>query len=70
MVKWFLPARNNLKQIPDYIANDSKYYAQSVIEEIVTKDDTLFEFPEIGLSIREINDQNIRSHFKTYLVQS
>jgi plasmid stabilization system protein ParE len=45
MVKWSVPARNDLKQIHDYIANDSKYYAQNVIQEIVAKTETLTEFP-------------------------
>jgi len=60
MVKWSVPARNDLKQIPDYIANDSKYYAQSVIQKIVAKTETLPEFPEIGRTVPEIGDQNIR----------
>jgi toxin ParE1/3/4 len=60
MVKWSVPARNDLKQIHDYIANDSKYYAQNVIQEIVAKTETLTEFPEIGRTVPEINDQNIR----------
>ncbi|UCE52704.1 MAG: type II toxin-antitoxin system RelE/ParE family toxin [Desulfobacterales bacterium] len=60
MVKWSVPARNDLKQIHDYIANDSRYYAQNVIQEIVAKTETLTEFPEIGRTIPEISDQNIR----------
>ena len=60
MVKWSIPARNDLKQIHDYIAKDSKYYAQNVIQEIVTKTATLPEFPEIGRTVPEISDQNIR----------
>ena len=60
MVKWSIPARNDLKQIHDYIAKDSKYYAQNVIQEIVTKTETLPEFPEIGRTVPEISDQNIR----------
>ena len=60
MVKWSVPARNDLKQIHDYIANDSKYYAQNVIQEIVAKTETLTEFPEIGRTVPEISDQNIR----------
>ena len=47
MVKWSVPARNDLKQIHDYIANDSKYYAHNVIQEIVAITETLTEFPEI-----------------------
>ena len=60
MVKWSVPARNDLKQIHDYIANDSKYYAQNVIQEIVAKTETLTEFPEIGRTVPEISDRKIR----------
>jgi plasmid stabilization system protein ParE len=60
MVKWSVPARNDLKQIHDYIAIDSKYYAQNVIQEIIAKTETLTEFPEIGRKVPEISDQNIR----------
>ena len=60
MVKQSVPARTDLKQIYDYIAKDSKYYAQNVIQEIVAKTETLAEFPEIGRIVPEIGDQNIR----------
>ena len=60
MVKWSVPARNDLKQIHDYIANDSKYYAQNVIQEIVAKIESLNDFPEIGRVVPEISNQNIR----------
>ena len=60
MVKWSLPARNDLKQIHDYIAKDSRYYARNVIQEIVAKTETLTELPEIGRTVPEIGDQNIR----------
>ena len=60
MVNWSVPARNDLKQIHDYIANDSKYYARKVTQEIVAKIGTLTEFPEIGRVVPEISDQNIR----------
>jgi plasmid stabilization system protein ParE len=60
MVKWSAPARNDLKQIHDYIAKDSKFYAQNVIQEIVAKTETLTELPEIGRIVSEISDQNIR----------
>jgi hypothetical protein len=35
MVKWSVPARNDLKQIHDYIAKDSEYYAQNVKSPVV-----------------------------------
>ena len=60
MVKWSVPARNDLKQIHDYIAKDSKYYARNVIQEIVVKTETLTELTEIGRIVPEISDQNIR----------
>jgi toxin ParE1/3/4 len=60
MVKWSVPARNDLKQIHDYIAKDSKYYARKVIQEIVAKTETLIELPEIGRIVSEISDQNVR----------
>lgn len=60
MVKWSVPARNDLKQIHDYIAKDSKYYARRVIQEIVAKTETLTEFPEIGRIVPEVSDQNVR----------
>ena len=60
MVKWSVPARNDLKQIHDYIAKDSKYYAQNVVQEIVANTETLTDFPEIGRIVPEISDQNIR----------
>ena len=59
MVKWSVPARNDLKQIYDYIAKDSIYYARNVIQEIVAKTETLTELPEIGRIVPEISDQNI-----------
>ncbi len=60
MVKWSVPAKNDLKQIHDYIAKDSKYYAQNVVQEIVAKTETLTDYPEIGRVVPEISDQNIR----------
>jgi len=60
MVKWSVPARNDLKQIHAYIAKDSKYYARNVIHEIVAKTETLTELPEIGRTVPEMSDQNIR----------
>ncbi len=60
MVKWSVPAKNDLKQIHAYIAKDSKYYARNVIQEIVTKTETLTELPEMGRIVPETSDQNIR----------
>ena len=37
MVKWSAPAKRDLKQIHDYIAKDSKYYAKKVAQNIVAE---------------------------------
>ncbi|MGA8178678.1 MAG: type II toxin-antitoxin system RelE/ParE family toxin [Desulfobacterales bacterium] len=60
MVIWSIPARNDLKQIYEYIAKDSKYYATNVVENIVSKAENLNEFPEIGRIVPEIGDENVR----------
>ncbi|MBI3584104.1 MAG: type II toxin-antitoxin system RelE/ParE family toxin [Nitrospinae bacterium] len=63
MVKWTTPAKFDLKDIHDYIARDSKYYAQKVSQDIVDKSERLKYFPEIGRIVPEINEPNIRELF-------
>lgn len=48
MVNWTCPAKLDLRDIHDYIARDSKYYAQKVSQDIVDKSEKLSLFPEIG----------------------
>lgn len=60
MVKWSKPAKIDLKQIHDYIARDSKFYAQKVSLEIVEKSEKLKSFPEVGRIVPETGDPNIR----------
>ena len=60
MVKWTSPAKMDLKKIYDYIAEDSKYYARQVAQDIVEKTEGLNDFPEIGRIVPEINDKKIR----------
>jgi plasmid stabilization system protein ParE len=49
-----------LKQIHDYIARDSKFYAQKVSLEIIEKSEKLSLFPEVGRVVPEIGDPLIR----------
>ena len=63
MVKWSRPARMDLKQIHEYIAKDSRYYAKKVVQTIVEKTEELMVFPEIGRIVPEIDDPNIRELF-------
>lgn len=60
MVKWSKPAKLDLKQIHDYIARDSKFYAQKVSLEIVEKSEKLNSFSEVGRVVPEIADPKIR----------
>lgn len=60
---WAKPARLDLKQIHDYIARDSKYYAEKVSAEIVESSEKLNSFPEAGRMVPEIGDPKIRELF-------
>lgn len=60
MVKWTIPAKQDLKLIHDYIALDSKFYAQKVTLEIIEKSEKLKFFPEIGRVVPEIGNPHIR----------
>ena len=37
MVQWTRPAKRDLKKIHDYIAEDSRYYAKKVVQDIDSK---------------------------------
>jgi len=63
MVEWSGPAKRNLRQIYDYIAQDSKYYAKSVVQNIVDKSESLELFSKVGRVAPEINDPNVREIF-------
>ncbi len=60
MVEWSEPAKQDLKLIHDYIANNSKFYAKKVSLEIVEKSKKLDIFPEIGRIVPEIGNPKIR----------
>lgn len=60
VIKWTNPAKQDLKAIHDYIARDSKYYAQKVTVEIIEKSEKLRTFPKIGRVVPEIADPDIR----------
>jgi len=49
--------------IHDYLAQDSKYYAKNVVQNIVDKSETLEPFPKVGRMIPEINDTDITAIF-------
>ena len=60
MVIWTLPAKNDLRQIYNSIAYDSKIYAKRVTQNIAAKPDVLKELPLLGKAVPELNDEQIR----------
>jgi len=60
MVKWSNPSKRDLKQIYNFIAKDSTYYAQKVVSAIVEKSDALDKFPYMGRIVPERNEERIR----------
>ena len=63
MVKWSSPARADLKLIYDYISKESKFYAQNVVQNMVSKTNLLDDFPKMGRVVPEIGEPNIRELF-------
>ncbi len=59
-VNWTQPAIDDLRAIRDYIAKDSRFYAQKVVDEAFDKTDKLSEWPKIGRRVPEENDPTIR----------
>ncbi len=63
MVIWTEPAKNDLKNIYNYIAYDSEYYAKQVIGDILSKVSYLKDNPMIGKMVEEVNDSTVRQIF-------
>jgi len=59
-INWTYQARDDLKLIADYIANDSKRYARLQVERIKTRTRILKTQPETGKIVPEINKIDIR----------
>ncbi len=60
MVKWTAHARKQLRQIHDYIAQDSPHYAKRVAQDLVRKRKTLDALPHIGRMVAELNVETVR----------
>ncbi len=59
-VEWTEPAVSDLEGVRDFIARDSEYYATRFVEKIIEAVESLQKFPEIGRSVPEVEEQNIR----------
>ncbi|MGZ5031220.1 MAG: type II toxin-antitoxin system RelE/ParE family toxin [Methylobacter sp.] len=60
MVIWSEIAKTDLRAIYNYIANDSRYYAKKVAQDIREKTDILSGLPNMGRVVPEMEDKNIR----------
>ena len=68
-IKIELDAKEDLKQIRDYISKDSIYYADKTVNEIINKTEYLLRFPYMGRKIPEFNDVNFRELiYKSYRI--
>ena len=63
-VVWTAEALVHLKQIRDYIATDSQYWAAREIEKILAHERTIGEFPKLGRIVPEYEDEMIREVFE------
>lgn len=59
-IEWTQPALLDLESIRDYISRDSEYYAVRFIENIIEAVEDLENFPKMGRSVPEAEDENIR----------
>lgn len=57
---WSDSAIFDLESIRDFIAKDSIYYASQFIEKIINSVEKLVNFPEMGRSVPEVEDNFIR----------
>ncbi|MBT6456070.1 MAG: type II toxin-antitoxin system RelE/ParE family toxin [Gammaproteobacteria bacterium] len=60
MVIWSKPARDDLRSIHDFIAQEPRHYAKKVTQDIREKTEILERLPKIGKKVSELNDESIR----------
>jgi addiction module RelE/StbE family toxin len=59
-VYWSDHAKRELRAIHDYIAQNSRRYAQGVVDRITQKTKLLKKFPLLGAEVPEYEDASIR----------
>lgn len=57
---WTITARNDLKNIFDYISKDSAYYARTFIKKIKYETKKIKSNPNIGRFVPEYNQKDLR----------
>lgn len=61
-VKWSPEAIEDVESIAEYISKDSRFYASSVVSEIISITRKLRNFPSMGRAVPEINDPAVREY--------
>jgi plasmid stabilization system protein ParE len=60
MVIWSAPAKTDLRSIHNFIAHDSRHYANKVTQDIREKTDILDQLPKLGKTVPEVRDETVR----------
>ena len=63
-VRWTPQAADDLQAIYDFIARDSPYYAQAIVEDILAAIDRLERFPLMGRHVPERPRDDLRELIK------
>lgn len=63
VIQWSPEAVEDLEAIAEYIARDSRFYAQSVVRKMLEVAESLADLPEMGRVVPELGDKNIRERF-------
>lgn len=59
-VRWTPQAADDLEEIRDFIARDSKHYARVLVERLINRVDDLEDFPHMGRVVPELRHEDIR----------
>jgi plasmid stabilization system protein ParE len=62
-IRWSPRAVDDLEAIAEYISLDSPAYAKAVVKTIVEITRKFSQFPRVGRTVPEFNDENIREWF-------
>lgn len=69
MVIWTTPAKADLKDVYNYIAKDSRFYAKKVVQEVREKAEQADQHPMTGKIVPEVGDEAIREfHLYSYRI--
>jgi len=60
---WSEESLCDIEYIAEYISRDSVYYAQQVVERIISTGESVNEYPESGRIVPELEEENYREKF-------